>query len=121
MNVVRVPSQIFRRGLVLASLGLDERAWKPADALKLLDILMSANIAVLGGDVYVLDNGEIERTNENWYFNVKAGESSEDLVQRSFEVATKYIRQLQNSKMTNPLVTLVISDSVVECERGAFE
>ena len=82
---------------------------------------MSANIAVRGGDVYVFDNGEIERTNENWYFNVKAGESLEDLVQRSFEMATKYIRQLQNSNMTNPLVTLVILDSVVACERGAFE
>ena len=121
MTVVRVPSQLFRQGVELDSQGLDERAWKPADALKLIDILSSADVAVLGGDVYAIDNGEIERTYENWYCDAKAGESSDDFVQRSCAEATQYISQLQYSKMANSLVTLVISESLMESELGAFE
>ena len=121
MTVVRVPPKLFRRGVELDSLGLDDRAWKPVDALMLISMLRSANVAVLGGDVYVADNGDVERTIENWYCDAKASETLDDFVQRSCAEATHYIRQLQYSKMPNPLVTLVISGSFLEGKIGAFE
>ena len=73
---------------------------------------------MFGGDVYAIDHSGIERTYENWYCDKKAGESSDDFVQRSCAEATQYISQLQYSKMANSFVTLVISESLMDSERG---
>lgn len=55
------------RGISLVSSGLTEVALDRAAALSAIDLLASANVPILGGDVYIERQGRIEIGFSNWY------------------------------------------------------
>jgi|SRR5450631_1409117 len=85
------------KGISLQNPGLRERALSRDDALNAINLLVSRNVAVLGGDVYLLREGKIRLAYANWSVDRLVDESDDDYRKRSWEHASKYIRSYPNA------------------------
>lgn len=83
--------KILAAGHSLQSVGIRNWALDRGAALAALDEFCAQGISVLGGDVYVLRNGTLESTYDNWYCNRMEGEVNADFVSRSIGEARRYI------------------------------
>jgi hypothetical protein len=71
------------------------------EALEIIDVLTLHNIAILGGDVYHINNGKVTFGNgmdENWSTEFKDEESYLDYLSRASLNAKNYIIEHVNSK-----------------------
>lgn len=61
-------------------------------SMKVLDILESLNLLILGGDIYRKSGDDFEHTYDNWYYdgNVQS---------ESLEVARKYLDNLKEQEL----------------------
>jgi hypothetical protein len=80
------------KGISLQNPGLRERALSRYDALNAINLLASRNVAILGGDVYLLREGKIRLAYANWYVDRLVNESDNDYRERSWKRASEYIR-----------------------------
>jgi hypothetical protein len=109
MSVVRIPAELMGRSEGLSSLGINEIAWSPSDAIEVLRLLDETDVAVLGGDVYRREGVEFEPTCENWYVDRGRCESIGEFAKRSREVARSFIGKLSGRECW---VSLVCSESL---------
>lgn len=85
-------------GYDLESVGVKGKALYKKDALAFIDLIRENEIAILGGDVFFLKlNGEITMTFDNWFCNRENKEGYSVYVQRSVDVAVKYIQGYDNA------------------------
>lgn len=82
---------ILRVGRILTDIGVNNWGLRREVALMALDSLLSKNVAVLGGDVYIAAAGSVKPTYDNWYCNRISSESDEEFVQRSIAKAKEYV------------------------------
>jgi Immunity protein 40 len=66
-------------------------AWPRAAVLEILPYLRKRSIAVLGGDVVRLSEGEGSYTHDNWHTEPAHGEAFADYARRSIEATEQYI------------------------------
>jgi hypothetical protein len=95
-------------GVSLQNPGLNEVGLVRADALRAVGLLRSARIAILGGDVYLRQEGHVRPWSPNsWSFNANPGENHEAYLQRSWDRAEAYIKTLPQPKDAEPLFAIV--------------
>ena len=93
------------RGISLQSPGLTEIALSRADAILAIDLLLSASILILGGDVYFKKDTGIESAYANWHSDAMEGEDRKDFVSRSYLETKDYI---DNFPSTEPMPVFVL-------------
>lgn len=82
----------------LESIGVKGKALYKKDALAFIDLIRESEVAILGGDVFFLkSNGVITMTLDNWYCNRDISEGYGVYVQRSVDVADRYIQGYDNA------------------------
>ena len=81
------------RSISLKSIGVDGIAYTKSEALRIADEYYDSNIPILGGDVYIFNNGDIKPTYDNWYSNRNNSETLYEYVVRSYQVACDYIKK----------------------------
>ncbi len=81
------------RSISLESIGVDGIAYTKSEALRIAEEYYNSNIPILGGDVYLFNNGNIKPTFDNWYCNRNNSETSYEYVARSYQVACDYIKK----------------------------
>ena len=81
------------RSISLESIGVDGIAYTKSEALRIAVEYYNSNIPILGGDVYIFNNGNIKPTYNNWYCNRNNSETSYEYVARSYQVTCDYIKK----------------------------
>jgi len=95
-------------GFPLMEFGINNWALDARSALLAISKLGEMGIGILGGDVYVNNNGTIEANYDNWYCNIMQDETPLAFIQRSNSVAVAYIENyLIQTPGVNPLFAIV--------------
>ena len=81
------------RSISLESIGVDGIAYTKSETLRIAEEYYNSIIPILGGDVYLFNNGNIKPTFDNWYCNRNNSETSYEYVARSYQVACDYIKK----------------------------
>lgn len=87
-----LPPKLMSSSISLEKINENNYAWLLNDALAVIEILKNARIPILGGDVFLLQNGNPNFTYDSWY--IKGREeynSAEEFLVDSEQRAVKYI------------------------------
>ena len=95
------------RGISLQDIGVNNFALDKTSTLEYFQKLFKEHVAILGGDVYLLKDGKLKLTYDNWYCNRGESESMESYVARSIDEAKTYI---ENYSDDTALFCLVLND-----------
>lgn len=79
------------KSISLVDYGVDNIAFDIQDIKKVLNILKRLNIAVKGGDIWIMQNGELHLTYDNWFCDQLENEMYSMYVERSIEKTQTYI------------------------------
>jgi hypothetical protein len=87
-------------------------AFTRKDLLEALEILKGSQVAVLGGDVMEIVNGELQHqhTYGNWTVNRRPGEDLTDYIERSIAEAERYVRSYPDPEDGTILYSPTISE-----------
>lgn len=95
----------------LESIGVEGIAYTKSEALRIAVEYYNSNIPILGGDVYIFNNGNIKLTYDNWYCNRNNSETSYEYVARSYQVACDYIKKYSDN--ANIFFSFVIKKEIL--------
>ena len=110
MNPTHDYRELLRdRGIPLGEHGIGEMALRRVDALRAVDLLRTASIPVLGGDVYIRYKARVELAYANWHSEPEPGEKRQGFATRSCLETETYIRGFPVSE-AEPLFVLVIDE-----------
>ena len=109
-NVESYANLLASQGVSLESLGLTEIALERVDALCAIELLASANVPVLGGDVYIERQDRIEIGFSNWYTDRQDGESRDVFASRSWDKSRTFISRFPEPPGGKTLFVLVVGD-----------
>jgi hypothetical protein len=100
------------KGRSLRDIGCAGFAFTRKDILDALESLKGSQVAVLGGDVLEIANGELRYlgTGDNWYADKRPREDLMDYIQRSIVEAERYIRTYPDPEDGTILYSPVISE-----------
>jgi hypothetical protein len=88
-----LPRELMSVGISLDSLGFEDFAWLPQDALEIIRKLTEARIPILGGDVFFLQNNKPTHTIDSWYIKRKEEYASpKAFLEESEQKAVNYIK-----------------------------
>lgn len=87
--------------------GTNERALGREDALAFVRLCLQARTPILGGDVYVVHDGELEPAHANWYADRGADESAAAYLERSCDHARKYMADFPKIRGRDPVFVVV--------------
>lgn len=99
-----LPDSILEQGQNLVELGVYEYAWKKEQVESILQILKEKQVPVLGGDVYRVENGNIDSTCDSWFLE---DDGSSDYLERSFDKTLSYINDYELTNGKGYLYTIV--------------
>ena len=78
----------------ISPMGVNSVAFTKENALLIVKKIREENIPILGGDVCLISNGEIQYTADNWSFSKKDDETLRQFIERSYlgtiDYLTKY-------------------------------
>jgi hypothetical protein len=95
-------------GIPLYGLGVNNWALTTEQALNAIKIFKKIKVAVIGGDVYSVIEGEIELLYDNWHCEEKRiKETEKDFVLRTLDYAENYILNYNNQNVPQPFFALV--------------
>ena len=92
----------------LAPLGVNGFSYSKNKALRIAEEYYHSNKAILGGDVYKLENGKIKLTYDSWYCERNSAETISEYVTRSYRITRDYISRYHSN--TNILFGFVIEE-----------
>lgn len=98
---------IISSGVALHDTGVSNWALSKEQALNALDKFEVEKISVLGGDVYELNDGELESNYDNWYCDREPDESLENYVTRSINKARAYISNYRSQNQKQEMFVFV--------------
>jgi Immunity protein 40 len=101
-------TRLESKGVRIDLPGLDEIALKRADALQAVELLRTATVHILGGDVWYRRRGRFEIAYANWYADRRTDEGSSAYLQRSLDKTLQYVREFPEPADAEPLFVLVI-------------
>src|SRR5574344_2470147 len=84
----------------ISSVGVNSIAFTKENALLMAKIIRQENIPILGGDVYFLNNGQIEAALDNWSCDKTADETLRDYTERSYRDTIDYITQYGEERIS---------------------
>ena len=85
---------LLSRGIWMGGDGLPSWALTVNQVHAILPELQRLGVGVLGGDVYVYENGTFLPDSMSWYSNLNADETAESYVARSIEVTRQYLKSI---------------------------
>jgi hypothetical protein len=59
----------IKDAIPLYSFGINEMAWDFDNVIEIISLLRTENIPILGGDVYLINDGIVKATFDSWYFD----------------------------------------------------
>ncbi|SFJ07622.1 Immunity protein 40 [Desulfomicrobium apsheronum] len=89
---------ILKVGRSLEDVGVYNWALTKTEALMALDRLEAEGIAILGGDVYVMQIDSLQSNYDNWYCDRDENESTLAFVSRSIAKAREYVTNYKLSR-----------------------
>lgn len=92
---------VLRVGVSLLHIGISNWALTKSEALYALDQFKLLRVPVLGGDVYLYEDGKFRSGYENWYVKEIPGEPANDFLIRSIEESRHFI---ENCKLKEPAI-----------------
>ena len=98
------------QGISLAMLGVSDIALKRHDALRAVGFLRTAEIPILGGDVYFRRGERIELAYANWHTEPKLAEALNAYLQRSWDTTETYINTFPDPKDADSLFSIVTGE-----------
>jgi hypothetical protein len=98
---------LANRGVQLAVNGLREKALQRADALYAVELLRSAAVPILGGDVWLKRGDKIEPAYANWHTDRMIEEQESEYFRRSWDSTERYVREFREPGDAEPLFVLV--------------
>ncbi len=88
----QLPEEFELKKISLSSLNVSGFAWTREDFLKFLEHPISSQFAILGGDVLLIQHGELSYTYDNWYVSDRQKtESFTDFCRRGHAEALRYL------------------------------
>jgi len=84
-------------GRPLADLGVRNYALSQSESLIALSLLNEMGVAILGGDVYALNENSIEETYDSWHCDQDKLESDKEFLKRSIAISLNYIQTYSKS------------------------
>jgi len=115
MKEKKVINFIQEKGVAI--IGTDECGLELKNALIAVEIAMSNNIPILGGDVYISNSEGIRSAYANWHIDKKITENHSDYVQRSCSDTTNYIKKYPKSKSEAIILFVLVLDEVFDTLR----
>ncbi|MGE5395903.1 MAG: Imm40 family immunity protein [Chitinophagales bacterium] len=104
-----IPNNLLDLARSLNHLGIDEVAWKWAEALRVVEFLGENEYLVLGGDVYKIVEGSLQITCDSWFTNRDNSHTWNEVVQESVEKAISYITNYQKMNGDSYCYSIVFS------------
>ncbi len=63
-----LPDELLKQGILLEkSVGVKEIAWGYPAIIKVIAVIKKNNLIILGGDVYINKNGQIDFSYDSWF------------------------------------------------------
>lgn len=103
-------NDFIKHGYSLTCIGVNEYAYDFVTSLKILEYVKSRNWIVLGGDVYLKNQGSIVATFDNWYYNPVGKLDSEKSISKAIDYLTRYSTIKKNaiySIVVEPMYLLI--------------
>ena len=106
--MTQIKEILEERGYEFSSLGFNETALLPEDALECIDIARKTNVPILGGDLYQMVDGNISMspTYENWHCDRMKDEALADYCIRSCNEAYEFIERYASPR--TDVINLVV-------------
>lgn len=98
------PKELIEFGYSLEPMGISEIVWKSEDAIKVIIFLTSKGYAILGGDVYSINEKGLKATYDSWYINKSISQS---LLEESRKKAFEYISEYAKINGDNYLYSII--------------
>lgn len=92
----------------LESSGVNGIAYPKNEAIKIADCYLQSNTPILGGDVYILENGIIKPNYDSWYCDRNDSETLSAYATRSYKETIEYITKYPETGKT--LFSFVTND-----------
>ncbi len=105
--MLRNANEILKIGLPLHDYGVNNWALTKEQALSALDKFMTAQISILGGDVFEKINDLYKPNYDNWYCDKKDGENKREYLERSIITAKNYIKDYKTKEFSNNFFVIV--------------
>jgi hypothetical protein len=107
---------IKKRGVPLSQWnpGSEEVAFDKEASLKVLEMLESSSIAVLGGDVVCIMQNQLKYVYAPWECKRNIGELPLEYAKRSRDMAFKYVQNFRPAKEYQPLFVLVLQALIAQ-------
>jgi hypothetical protein len=112
--IIKLPKKFISKGFSLKDYGLSEMGWEKKDAIEIIEYLFNQNYpaGILGGDVYLIENSEVDALDDNWFSRKKKDENYADYKKRSLLDAKKYIEKYPVGKNEKIIFVFVFSEIV---------
>lgn len=108
-DTIQLPITVISSAISLKELGITDLAWKWEDIHHVIEFLKKNGYAILGGDVYFIENNQIETTYDSWYINRETGKSWCDYIKESEKVTVDYINEYYSKNGGDFCYSLVYS------------
>jgi hypothetical protein len=106
----RISPALRAQARTLDDLGLVDIAWSREHAREVLNAIRARDIAILGGDVYREQGGQLEHTYDNWHCERLPEESLAQYARRSWQHTWEYVARYPDNKAQKVFFRLVMSD-----------
>ncbi|MEK5389039.1 Imm40 family immunity protein [Margalitia sp. FSL K6-0131] len=110
--LIQLPNTIKSLAISLDELGITDLAWKWGDVQHVIEFLKQNDFAILGGDVYIIENNQINTTYDSWYINRGPGESWYDYINECEKKTIEYINEYHFKNGDNYCYSLVYNKEV---------
>ena len=104
-----IPMSLRSVAIPLSDLGVDDVAWRAADALQVIDYLRGTSVAIAGGDLYRVEPWGIAPMADDWRCDSWRGEMATSYADRSRKIAVAFIRDSQERLGDSVLYLLLFS------------
>lgn len=107
-----IKNKILEKAISLEEICLYELAWTKNDAINLINSLISDELGILGGDVYLDHCRAVSPLSDNWSAIQKTRESKNDFFQRSKLESLEYIERFPIASEGRFIFSLVFTDEI---------
>lgn len=84
--------ELIRNGIDLSDYGIASIAWEYPMICDAIDLAFHKNKIILGGDVFVMENGNPVSRGDSWYYN----KTDHNDIANSYQVAKDYVTNYKN-------------------------
>lgn len=104
------PKFLLEKAVDLKEIGIYNLAWKSKEAIAAIEFLADNGFIILGGDVFSLNNEDIESTGDSWYFESK-NIMEKTAINESKEQAVSYIKKYTSRTINKEYIYSIVFEA----------